>query len=417
MKLLYGTQEDKIKTLKKKGNIITFKEPFRWKGDTFTQILISGFIKDRQGNVKIEASNRDSNWYPNINAMVEAVNWEYMEKAHGNYYNIKSQIDEMQHFKFKEKETIYVINNIEPVEDGRVFFADMNNRKEINDLPIYSFMKKLSNKEIVPLKNISISKTKEDGQIHKTASEKLEGVMKSLGLKEVWDQLSKDFQTWANGAEAGRKSFTIENKTFRRTGFADAEKNISTDMIADIALNFNKNEKGVFFNSYTVDLKNSIINGIKPEKRGSIKDTFVISLKKDESANNLTVKKALNLLDGRSVNIGEYSWIKRNGSDVVEYKFDLEKAIKENQHIDFSDTKVEHMESALESLKKGDFALIGCAIDNTPVHIFLTADAQYKKVEAHDNTLYRHLSEAEQAQIKENMNHKQDQVQGAKQHY
>jgi hypothetical protein len=267
-----------------------------------------------------------------------------------------------------------------------------------------------------PTKNKTMSQTNAGEQTQKTASEKLEGVMKSLGLKEVWDQVAKSFQAWADGAETGRKSFTFENKTFRRTGFADAERNISTDMIADIALNFNKNDKGVFFNSYTVDLKNSIINGIKPEKRGSVKDTFEISLKKDESANNLTIKKAMNLLDGRSVSIGENNWIKRNGSDVVEYKFDLEKAIKENQHIDFSATNVEHMESAIESLKKGDFALIGCAIDNKPVHIFLTADAQYKKVEAHDNTLYRHLSEAEQAQIKENMNHKQDQVQGAKQH-
>lgn len=265
-------------------------------------------------------------------------------------------------------------------------------------------------------KNKTMSQTNAGEQTQKTASEKMEGIMKSLGLKDVWDQLSKTFQSWADGPEEGRKSFVVENKTFRRTGFSDPSKNISTDMVVDISLNFNKNDKGIFFNSYTAELKNSIINGIKPEKRGSVKDTFEISLKKEESSNNLTIKKALNLLDGRSVCIGENNWIKRNGSDVVEYKFDLAKAIKDNKHVDFSTTSAEHMDSALESLKKGDYALISCTIDEKPVHIFLTADAQYKKVEAHDNTLYRHLSEAEKNQIQQNLSHKQDQVQGAKQH-
>ena len=38
----YGTEAQKIKTLKKRGNIITFKEPFSWKGEQFMQIMVQG---------------------------------------------------------------------------------------------------------------------------------------------------------------------------------------------------------------------------------------------------------------------------------------------------------------------------------------------------------------------------------------
>lgn len=468
---LYGTTEKKKKTLSTKNNLITFKEPFFWKGESFSQLIVESLKTYKTGEVAIIGFTRDTPYYKSLEELFDAVDWVKMESYHNKNY--QSMIDTP--VTFSVSEIADDIHNLFGThlssEEAGVYIDSLKNRFAtelsksttdlLNEISKDSFA--LLNKELERLnarigekseqyevyqkqvlfepeytvhdtitndlnkqaakpesfsqfKNKTMSQTNAGEQTQKTASEKLEGVMKSLGLKDVWDQVSKTFQAWADGSESGRKSFSFENKTFRRTGYSDETRNISTDMIADIALNFNKNEKGVFFNSYTVELKNSIINGLKPEKRGSVKDTFEISLKKDESANNLTVKKALNLLDGRSINIGENNWIKRNGSEVVEYKFDLERAIKESKTIDFSSTKPEHMESALESLRKGDYALVGCAIDGKPVHIFLTADAQYKKIEAHDNTLYRHLSEAEKTQIQENLSHKQDQAQGAKQH-
>lgn len=469
--LLYGTDENKKNTLAKKGNVITFKKPFFWKGEPFSQIGVEKLETRKTGEVVLIGFARDSPLYKNIDQLIKAVDWIKMEGYHNDNYHklIKAPMSfslpeiakDMHDFfgsKLSREEANIYINGLIDRFGSKLSKGTKDLLTDLSDttsntlenalkavktqlgvksshydvyqkqamlktepLPQETIPNDFNNQDAKPgifsqLKNETMSQTNAGEQTQKTQSERLEGIMKSLGLKDVWDQLSQKFQTWADGNEEGRKSFSFENKTFRRTGYADPSRNIATDMIADIALNFNKNDKGVFFNSYTVELKNSIINGIKPEKRQAVKDTFEISLKKDESANNLSIKKALNLLDGRSVCIGENNWIKRNGNEVIEYKFDLAKAIKENKHVDFSKTSVDHMESALESLKKGDYALISCEIDQKPVHVFLTADAQYKKVEANDNTLYRHLSEAEKAQIQENMNHKQDQVQGAKQH-
>lgn len=81
----YDTLEKKIATVKKKGNIITFKERFFPRGTAnqgFIQILVTGFKKDKSGAVKIEGRAFDSNWYTNINELIEAVDFKLMGDWH-----------------------------------------------------------------------------------------------------------------------------------------------------------------------------------------------------------------------------------------------------------------------------------------------------------------------------------------------
>ena len=78
----YDTLDKRIKAVKQKGQIITFKEPFNWMGEFFRQIGVTGFKKQRN-YVKIIGFGRDSQWYDSLESLIEAVDWEWMEKAHG----------------------------------------------------------------------------------------------------------------------------------------------------------------------------------------------------------------------------------------------------------------------------------------------------------------------------------------------
>jgi hypothetical protein len=77
----YDTDAKRIKFVKKKGNIITFKKPFRWKGDDFSQILVTGFEKSR-GSVKVIGFGRDTPWYDSIEELIKAIDWDLMEGWH-----------------------------------------------------------------------------------------------------------------------------------------------------------------------------------------------------------------------------------------------------------------------------------------------------------------------------------------------
>lgn len=77
----YDTNEKRIKFVKKKGNIITFKKPFRWKGEDFSQILVTGFEKSK-GSVKVIGSNRDTPWYDSMEDLIKAIDWDLMEGWH-----------------------------------------------------------------------------------------------------------------------------------------------------------------------------------------------------------------------------------------------------------------------------------------------------------------------------------------------
>ena len=77
----YNTKAKKIKTVKKKGNIITFKTPFRWKGTEYSQILVHGF-ETQKGFVKIIGFGRDTNWFNSMDELINAIDWDLMEEWH-----------------------------------------------------------------------------------------------------------------------------------------------------------------------------------------------------------------------------------------------------------------------------------------------------------------------------------------------
>lgn len=79
--LKYDTIEKRVKTIKKEGNILTFKKPFNWMGQHYTQILVKGFQK-QNGSVKIIGLGRDSEWYKNMDDLINAINWDLMEEWH-----------------------------------------------------------------------------------------------------------------------------------------------------------------------------------------------------------------------------------------------------------------------------------------------------------------------------------------------
>ncbi len=84
-KKLYDTDEKKMKTIKKKGNLITFKKPFYPRGTSeqgYTQLSVTGIRKEKSGAIKIEGFGHDSNWYKNVNELFDAINWEWMERMH-----------------------------------------------------------------------------------------------------------------------------------------------------------------------------------------------------------------------------------------------------------------------------------------------------------------------------------------------
>ncbi len=74
----YGTKKLKIKTLKKRGSIITFKKPFWWNGERFIQIMVQG-IERKKGSIKIIGFSRDTEWFKSKKDLIKAVNWKLME--------------------------------------------------------------------------------------------------------------------------------------------------------------------------------------------------------------------------------------------------------------------------------------------------------------------------------------------------
>lgn len=81
----YDTSEKKIRFLKKKGNIITFKETFYPRGnheDGRKQIIVMRLQTTKAGVVKIIGAYYDSNLYNSLNDLLDSIDWEWMEWAH-----------------------------------------------------------------------------------------------------------------------------------------------------------------------------------------------------------------------------------------------------------------------------------------------------------------------------------------------
>lgn len=79
----YNTLQKKINFASKKGSILTFKKPIGINGEWKRQILSKGLEKSRRtGAVKIIGHAYDSPWYSNMNELIDAMDWEQMEKWH-----------------------------------------------------------------------------------------------------------------------------------------------------------------------------------------------------------------------------------------------------------------------------------------------------------------------------------------------
>ncbi len=78
---LYDTKAKRIKAINEKGKIITFKQPFGWKGDLFSQIMVQE-IEKQKGSLKIIGFGRDTKWYNSIEDLIEVIDWDLMEDWH-----------------------------------------------------------------------------------------------------------------------------------------------------------------------------------------------------------------------------------------------------------------------------------------------------------------------------------------------
>ncbi len=76
----YNTDQKKIAAIKKKGNIITFKERWAYGNGNAIQIIVTGFKKTKEGSVKIEGRAYDSNWYKSMDEMLHAIDWDFMNR-------------------------------------------------------------------------------------------------------------------------------------------------------------------------------------------------------------------------------------------------------------------------------------------------------------------------------------------------
>lgn len=76
---MYGSKAKRVAAVKKKGNIITFKERFAYGNGNARQIIVMGFKKTKSGAVKIIGRYYDSPWYDNIDQLLKAVDWEFMD--------------------------------------------------------------------------------------------------------------------------------------------------------------------------------------------------------------------------------------------------------------------------------------------------------------------------------------------------
>lgn len=91
---LYDTKEKRIAFLKKKGSLITFKEPFYpagTAGGSKVQVISTGVKYNKRINgrslknteeIKIVGQTTDSPWFKNMDALLEAIDWEKMEAYH-----------------------------------------------------------------------------------------------------------------------------------------------------------------------------------------------------------------------------------------------------------------------------------------------------------------------------------------------
>jgi hypothetical protein len=147
----YSTKAKRIKAVKKEGNIITFKTPFNWHGTSYTQILVTGF-KRQKGSVKILGTNRDSNWYDSMDELLDAIDWDTMSAWHDDdiFYGINSRVLPNNAVEFinilKERITVGVHDNKKSLEKlaASLKIYDRTIVKELIELTIVELAREIA---------------------------------------------------------------------------------------------------------------------------------------------------------------------------------------------------------------------------------------------------------------------------------
>lgn len=180
--------------------------------------------------------------------------------------------------------------------------------------------------------------------------------------------------------EQQQPAFTLKHDTFYGDDKVSAE------------LNFKKSEQTdlYFFNSYRVNLQ-------KEGRPESLEQTFYIN-----KGNNITLKEAYNLMEGRAVNKdltnreGEVynAWVQLDFKDAdpngnfrlnhyhQNYGYDLEAALSKHPIKELENPS--HREDLLNSLKKGNFQSATFIKDGQEVKQYIEANPQFKTLTIYD---------------------------------
>jgi len=166
---------------------------------------------------------------------------------------------------------------------------------------------------------------------------------------------------------------------------------------AKVVLNFKKSEQSemYFFNSYKM-------NVMKDSSKESLEQTFYIN-----KGNNITMKEAYNLMEGRAVNKdltdkeGQLynSWIQMDFKETdtnrnfklnqyhQNYGYDLENALSKHPIKELDHPK--HKEDLIDSIKKGNRQSVTFLKDGNEVKHFIEANPQFKTINVYDANMKR----------------------------
>ena len=169
------------------------------------------------------------------------------------------------------------------------------------------------------------------------------------------------------------------------------------DTTANVTLNFKKSEQSdmYFFNSYKMDLS-------KENTKESLEQTFYIN-----KGNNITMKEAYNLMEGRAVNKdltnkeGQLynAWIQMDFKEVdnngnfklnqyhQNYGYDLENALSKHPIKELEIPK--YKEDLMDSIKKGNRQSVTFLKDGNEIKQYVEANPQFKTINIYDANMMR----------------------------
>lgn len=169
------------------------------------------------------------------------------------------------------------------------------------------------------------------------------------------------------------------------------------DTIANVTLNFKKSEQSdmYFFNSYKMDLS-------KENTKESLEQTFYIN-----KGNNITMKEAYNLMEGRAVNKdltnkeGQLynAWVQMDFKEADthgnfklnqyhhNYGYDLENALSKHPIKELENPK--YKEDLMDSIKKGNRQSVTFVKDGNEIKQYVEANPQFKTINVYDANMKR----------------------------